>query len=160
MTTCANDEFCDTGFGGYVDLEALAGFTPDPTITGDTVAFSAFAGQNPLDFYGSEYTGASFTDDGFAFHGGENYGGQPWVPQAIPMADLPNNVMAGLWQDFELFYDAATNAGVTLATAGPSVAIIEYDNLQLWGGSDPVADMNIVLWEREDAPGFPEIVFA
>ncbi len=159
VTTSANDEACDTGFGGYVNLED-SGILAQSGIIGDTVLFSAFATQNPLDFYGVNYTGVSFGDDGFAIHGPENYAGAPWVPQLLPDAEAPNNVMAGLWQDFELFYDAATNTGVSLATAGPAVAVIEYDDLQLSGGSDPVADMNIVLWERDDAPGFPEIVFA
>ena len=159
VTTSANDAACDTGFGGYVNLEDF-GILAQSSIVGDTVTFSAFATQNPLEFYGTEYTGASFSDDGFAFHGAANYGGAPWVPQAVPMADLPNNVIAGLWHDFELFYDAATNAGVSLATAGPDLAIIEYDDLQLFGGSAPVADMNIVLAARDDTPGFYEVVYA
>ena len=159
VTTSANDEFCDTGFGGYVNLEDF-GILAQAGIVGDTVAFSTFDTQNPLEFYGAEYSGVTFTDDGFAIHGVENVGPVPWVPQVLPDAELPNNVMAGLWQDFELFYDAATNAGVSLANAGPDLSIIEYDDLQLFGGSAPVADMNIVLASRDDTPGFYEIVYA
>jgi uncharacterized repeat protein (TIGR01451 family) len=158
-TTSDNDESCDTGFGGYINLEDF-GILAQSGVVGDTVTFSAFSAQNPLEFYGTLYTGASFSDDGFVFHGAENYDGSPWVPQAVPDVAAPNNVIAGLWQDFELVYDAATNAGVSLATAGPDVSVVEYDDLQLAGGSAPVADMNIVLFSRDDTPGFPEVVFA
>ena len=73
----------------------------DPSIFGDTVAYTAFSGQNPINFYGTEYTGFGFTDDGFAYFG-SGYGGAPWVSQTVPDPAAPNNVTAGLWADFEL----------------------------------------------------------
>jgi len=158
QTTSLNDAMCDTGFGGYVDLEGF-GILVDPTLTGDTVAWSAFGGQNPINFYGTEYTGFGFTDDGFAYFG-SGYGGSPWVNQTVPDPAAPNNVAAGLWADFELFGDAAANDGVSLATAGADLAIVEYDGLQLFGGSTPVLDLNIVVASLDDTPGFYEIVFA
>jgi uncharacterized repeat protein (TIGR01451 family) len=161
MSTPATNPNCDTGFGGYLDLEiAGPGFPTNPGITGDTTVFTAFAGQDGIDFYGDDYAAISFTDDGFViFDAPNNYGGAPWIPQSLPDADVPNNVAALLWQDFELFYDLATNQGVTLVTAGTPVSIIEYDNMEFFGGSPPVLDMEIVIWGVVD-PTFPEIIFA
>ncbi|MEE8331674.1 MAG: S8 family serine peptidase [Acidimicrobiia bacterium] len=160
VSTPATNPFCDTGFGGYVDLEDLASFLTDPGIVGDTVTFNAFGGQDGIDFFGTDYAGLDLADDGFAiFDAGTHYAGAPWLAQTLPNADPPNNVAAGFWQDFELFYDAPSNQGVTLATAGPGVSIVEYDNLELFGGSPPVLDMNIVVWGVVD-PDFPEIIFA
>lgn len=161
-STPATNAACDTGFGGYVDLEGF-GILAQDTIVGDTAVFttaSTASGHNPIPFYGEFYDGVSFTDDGFIiFDQGNNYGGAPWVAQATPDADYPNNLLALLWNDFELFYDGTANAGVSLATAGPDVAIIEYDNVQYFGGSPAVLDMEVVLFSVID-PTFPEIVVA
>jgi uncharacterized repeat protein (TIGR01451 family) len=165
VTDSVTDPLCDTGFGGYADLKTLAGFLADSSITGDTVAFTAFTsvtGHNPFNFYGSTYDGASFTDDGYAFWADGYTDGDPtWLPQTLPDPTFPNNLLAGLWHDYELFYDAGTNSGVTLATAGPDLAIIEYDNLQPWGGGAPLLDMELVLASTQvDAPGWYEAVVA
>jgi len=161
ISTPATDPLCDTGFGGYVNLQGF-GIFPQASITGDTVRFTAFSTGTPFNFYGTDYTGVSFTDDGFAiFDGANNYGGSPWIPQTLPNAALPNNLAAILWQDFEIFYDAALNHGVSLATAGPNVALIEYDNIQFYGGSADNFDFEVVfLRQPSDAPGDYEIVFA
>ena len=161
MTTSADDPLCDTGFGGYVDLE-LFGILAQSGITGDTVAFTAFSTGDPINYYGVEYVGMGFTDDGFAiFDPANNYGGSPWVPQSIPDAELPSNLLAVFWQDFELFYDAVSNAGVSLATAGPEIMVVEYDDVQLWGGSPAIMDFEIVMNRSVDnTPGYYEIVYA
>ena len=161
ISTSLDDALCDTGFGGYVDLEAF-GILAQADITGDTTPFTAFSSGNPFNFYGDEYTGVGFTDDGFiVFDPATNYAGSPWIPQSLPNADAPNNVAALLWQDYEIFYDAALNHGVSLATAGANVAIIEYDDLQPFGGGDSIGDMEIVLSRAvDDTPGFYEIVMA
>jgi uncharacterized repeat protein (TIGR01451 family) len=159
VTDSDSDPLCDTGFGGYLDLEGFD-ILAQPSITGDTVTFDAFSGQNPFAFFGDSYTGVSFADDGFAFFG-DGYGGEPWVPQVIPDSAAPNGLLAGFWNDFELFYDAGTNQGVSLATAGPDVSVIEYDDLEPWGGGDPIMDMEIVLFStQDDTPGFYEAVIA
>ena len=159
VTDSDSDPLCDTGFGGYLDLEGF-GILAQPTITGDTVTFDAFSGQNPFAFYGDSYTGLSFADDGFALFG-DGYGGAPWVPQVVPNPDAPNGLLAGFWNDFELFYDAAANQGVSLATAGSDVSVIEFDDLEPYGGGDPIMDMEIVLYStQDDTPGFYEAVVA
>jgi uncharacterized repeat protein (TIGR01451 family) len=163
VTTSDNDPMCDTGFGGYVNLEDF-GITADAGISGDTVAFTAFASGDPFEFYGSSYTGMGFTDDGFGiFDVGTNYGGQPWVAQTIPDAAAPNNVAAALWNDYEILYDAGANTGVSIATAGApgGVAVVEYDDVVLYGETDSVADFEIVMARAvDDTPGFYEIVYA
>ena len=163
VTTSAGDPLCDTGFGGYVNLEDF-GFATDAGISGDTVAFTAFASGDPFAFYGESYVGMGFTDDGFGiFDVGSNYAGQPWVAQSIPDAAAPNNVAAALWHDFEIAYDAGANAGVTLATAGApgGVAIVEYDDVVLFGETSSVADFEIVMARAvDDTPGFYEVVYA
>ena len=163
MTTSDNDPLCDTGFGGYVNLEDHD-ISSDPGISGDTVAYTAFSSGDPIAYFGHDYTGMSFTDDGFAiFDFANNYGGYPRTPQSIPDSALPNNVLAAFWHDFEIFYDAGLNHGVSLATDGyPGGAIIvEYDDVQLYGGSDPVMDFEIVVRrDVDDTPGYYEIIYA
>ncbi len=69
VTTSNETASCEVPFansGGYTDLEVFNIF-PDPTIEGDEVTFSAFAGQN-FNFYGESFTGGfNFMDNGFAF---------------------------------------------------------------------------------------------
>lgn len=162
VSTPSTNPACDTGFGGYVDLAAF-GILPQSSIVGDTSLFTTATSNNPIPFYGDYYNGVSFTDDGFIiFDAPNNYAGAPWTAQETPDADYPNNVLALLWNDFEIFYDDSNPAdigGVSLATAGPDVAIIEYDQVQYFGGSPAVLDMEVVLFSVID-PVFPEIVVA
>ncbi|MCP3973479.1 MAG: S8 family serine peptidase [bacterium] len=163
-TTNAADASCDTPFGGgYVNLEDF-GILADPGVVGDTVAFTAFASGDPVAFYGDSFAGVGFTDDGFAiFDAATHYAGAPWVPQTLPDPTAPNNVAASFWQDFEIFYDAATNTGVSLATSGApgGLVVIEFDGVQLFGGSELIMDMEIFVTRAVDnAPGAYEIVYA
>ncbi|MGH9031457.1 MAG: S8 family serine peptidase [Acidimicrobiia bacterium] len=164
VATNASDASCATPFGdgGYVDFRPF-GILPQAGITGDTVLFTAFTSGSPFAFYEANYTGMSFTDDGFAiFDAAANYGGQPWVPQAVPDASLPNNVVGGLWHDFEIVYDEATDSGVSLVTLGgttpSSYAIVDYRGLQPFGGG-PAYDMQIWM-QRQPTPGGWEIAYA
>jgi hypothetical protein len=65
-----------------------------------------------------------------------------------------------MWHDLEIVYDASTNAGVSLAAAGPTVGILEFDDLRLAGETESVGDFEIVVATLDDTPGFHEIVFA
>jgi hypothetical protein len=111
-----------------------------------------------------DYTGLGFTDDGFAVADvAANWvpAPAPWTPQALPDATLPNNVLAMLWHDFEIFYDNASNHGVSLATNGPNMILIEYDDIQFYGGSQDAFDFEIVMTRAvDDTPGAYEIVYA
>jgi len=150
FTTSADDpQSCEPG---YLDLASLD-IEPLDTVVGDSKTFSAFSGGT-FGFSGNSYRGLRFSDDGFLVYG-DGYGGTPWVPQAVPSAAKPNNLAALLWQDMELHYDAASGAGVTLAsTAGADgvfepgdIAIVEYDDLRLYddaAGAGGSLDMQVI----------------
>jgi len=161
VTDSVNDPLCDTGFGGYLDLEQVGIFTQS-AITGDTKLWLLTGGTVPYNFYGIDYPAIAFSDDGFAMFDYENnYGGAPWTNQDIPDPALPNNVVAMLWQDMEIVYDQATNKGVSLASAGSSVHIIEYDDVQIYDDPTKTYDFEIVYYHVvDDSPGFYEFVFA
>ncbi len=161
MSTNLTNAACDSGFGGYFDLAGL-GFAPDSGISGDAVAFSAFS-ENVNTFFGENYTGVNFTDDGYVYFG-DGEGAMRTTPQSIPDAATPNNVVAGLWTDLEIAYsldtvDLGNSTGITLAGIGTSLGIIEYDDPVLAGTSTSVGDFQIWLWELDDTAGVPEIVF-
>lgn len=165
ITTSAEDDSCETPFGpGYVDLFGVSSgaITAQSTITGDTKTFSAFA-AGTYGFYGEDYAGLTFSDDGFlVYDRANNYAGAPWTAQSVPNAAAPNNVAALLWQDMEFRYDEATNAGVSIATAGGTapggVAIVEYDNMRYFdddAGTDGQLDMEVFA-----IAGSNDLVFA
>jgi len=161
VSDSVNDASCDTPFGGYVNLQDF-GILTQAGISGDTVGFTAFSTGNPINYFGTSYTGMGFTDDGFAIADiGSNWAGAPWIPQTIPNPTFPNNVLAMLWQDFEIVYDGPSNSGVSLATAGADLFVIEYDNIEFFGGSADNFDFEIVMTRAvNDTPGAYEIVFA
>lgn len=163
MTTSADDPNCTTPFGDpYVDLEGY-GLLANPGVSGDTFAFTAFSTIGPFDYFGTPYTGMGFSDDGFAiFDVANNFGGAPWVAQAVPDPTYPNNVLGMLWQDLEVIYDAPTNRGVSLATAAAgALAVIEYDDVQLYHDPANQYDFEIFAWrEADDTPGAYEYIFA
>ncbi|GAA5105411.1 hypothetical protein GCM10023339_01250 [Alloalcanivorax gelatiniphagus] len=164
LTTSEQDPSCQTPFGpGYVDLfEASEGaITTDPEIgfdeeTGDTVTYSAFTTRE-YGFYGEAYNGLQLSDDGFLVYG-SGYAGAPFTPQAVPNALAPNNVAALLWQDMQIRYDEDANAGVSLATAGAQVAVVEYDDMRLYDdetGAEGSLDMEVFAFT-----GSNDLVFA
>lgn len=179
MTTSDDDPFCAAplaGFDGdddpYVDLEAF-GLYAESDLTGDSTAFyfeTPLAA--PLSFYGvNRSTGIGgdfiFTDDGFASYDLDSWlGGPPWVWQVIPDPADPSGLAAMAWFDFQLFYDGPTNQGVTtafLTDAGgfPIAALVEYDNLEPWGGGPALLDMQIIHFAGiDDTPGAYELAFA
>ncbi|MCW2736582.1 S8 family serine peptidase [Nocardioides sp.] len=167
ITTSAQDPSCQTPFGpGYLDL-AGEGIDPDDSIgvsptTTDTVTFSAFAAGN-FGFYGQNYQGLTFSDDGFLVYGDDNYDpdGEPWVAQSVPDATLPNSVAALMWQDMEFRYDAETGAGVTLASTGTDdddVAIVEYDDMRYF--EDDAGEIGQLDMQVFATVGSNDLVFA
>ncbi len=149
---------CDTGFGGYMDWEVTHGFLADSGVSGDEVAFDTF-GNNVNTFFGEAFTGVHFTDDGYVYFG-DGEGATRTSPQNIPDPVAPNNVVAGLWADLEIVYDAGTNAGVTTVGIDPILAVVEYDDPVLAGTSTSVGDFQIWLWALDNTEGAPEIIFA
>ena len=161
MSTSVEDEMCDTGFDGYVNLADFDIFT-QAGVVGDRKAYGFFGTGNPINFYGVDYPGMHITDDGFAlFDFDNNYGGEPGTPQEIPNVNKPSNLAAMLWQDMEIVYDAATNKGVSAATVGDNVMIVEYDDIQIFEDDTNTYDFEIVMTRAvDDTPGAYEIVFA
>jgi len=140
------------------------GILPDPTFAGDTTFGTFFSGQNPIEFYGSPRSnGFTVSDDGFGFFD-STPGPSPWVNQFLPDPTEPNDLLAPLWSDWVINYDitGARIRGVTAATAGPDVSIIEWDGMEFFpgDGSNPIAaDFEVVMFSAPD-PDFPEFVFA
>ncbi|WP_317931898.1 S8 family serine peptidase [Halioxenophilus sp. WMMB6] len=164
--TSEEDPACAMPFatnGGYTDLEAY-GLLPDTTVTGDTVSYSAFSGQN-FNFYGRSFAGGfNFTDDGFVYFD-SSAGPNPWVNTSIPDSAEPNDLIAALWRDMIIPTPNATPGsvvGVTLATAGTEMTLIEYDNMELWpgGGGDSVDFGIAIAGVVDDTPGAYEIMTA
>ena len=165
ISTNLDNAVCDTGFGGYVNL-ADFGILPDPTFVGDSIAGTFFTGSNPVEFYGSPRSnGLTVTDDGFGVFD-STPGPTPWVNQPIPEPNDPNDMLAPFWYDWVIEYNDGSNGerirGVSAATAGPDVSIVEWDGVEYWpaGGTYPISgDFQIVMFSTFD-PVFPEFVFA
>jgi uncharacterized repeat protein (TIGR01451 family) len=160
VTTNRDDPSCDTGFGGYVNLQDLAIF-PDSGISGDSTIWTAFTGQN-VSFYGKAKSGINFTDDGIAFFA-SGPGTEPHVNKPIPSAEEPNDMAAIFWNDWEIVYDEALNKGVSLATAGTDVSVIEYDDAQPFpaGSTGAHYDFEIIVsGVVSNSPGAFEVVMA
>lgn len=130
--------------GGYLDLESI-GILPQAGITGTTGLWSAFSGHQ-FSFYGQDYGGVGFSPDALTvFDWQNNFGTDSDTPQTLPDPALPNNILAGFWKDLEIVYSAALTQGVSLASGGTSVAIIEYDDVRPAGG-DGSEHYDIQFW--------------
>jgi uncharacterized repeat protein (TIGR01451 family) len=152
LTTSAEDPVaCEPG---YLDLASL-GIKPQSAVVGDTKTFSTF-GTGTFGFYGENYQGLKFSDDGFLVYG-NGYAGAPFTPQSVPNVAAPNNVAALLWQDMEFRYDAASGAGVSLASTASAngntvldpgeIAVVEYDDMRVFedgGGALGKLDMEVI----------------
>src|SRR5690606_20186118 len=128
-TPTTNPQCAD--WSGFLDL-AEEGIPLSEVLDGDTVASNAFSSIGPFEFYGQKFPNLMIADDGIVTVAG-GYGGEPWVPQAIPSAAAPNGVMAALWADLAL--SVADGRGVRLASAG-DVAVIQWDD-PFEFGADP-----------------------
>lgn len=160
VSDSTTDPYCDTGFGGYVDLQAYGIFST-PALTGDSVTWKGFTAQNPIQFYGIERTGLSFTDDGFAFFN-SSPGTTPWNHTNLPNTAEPNDLMALFWNDMQVVYNAAANTGISMATNGPDCSVLEYDDVQPYNGDGSVHyDFEVVVYSTiDDRPGYYEIIYA
>jgi len=164
VSTNADNPYCSAPFGGvYIDLAGF-GILPDPGFTGDGIAGTFFSGQNPVPFYNAPRDGGlTVTDDGFAFFN-STPGPTPWVNQPIPTESDPNDMLAPFWSDWVINYDDGSGGrvrGVSAATAGPDLSIVEWDGVEYWPGDTtyPIAgDFELIMFSYVD-PDFPEFIF-
>ncbi len=159
VTTSLTDPSCDTGFGGYVDLEGF-GIFPQSAIVGDGLAWSAFSGQDPFQHFGGNFVGLNFTDDGLVQFNSTDVA---VPPQSLPDATTPNDLIAALWTDLFIVYDATPGSvrGVSLATAGNDVTVLEFDDLGISQTPDIFGDFEIIIHSTiNNAIGNPEIIIA
>ena len=150
--------------GAYLDLEQL-GIFPAPQVVGDTILFTAFAGQN-LFYYGNRFTeGMQFTDDGFGLFSFDT-GLVPFFNDFMPDPNVPNSVAAMYWRDLEIPEPNLTPGevvGVTIALGGPDLSIIEYDNVRLGFFANPEDTLDFQMAISgfvDDSPGVYELVMA
>jgi hypothetical protein len=86
----------------------------------------------------------------------------PWTNTDLPDSAAPNDLVSFFWNDMEIVYDGTPGSirGVSLASAGPDLSIIEYDDIQPWHGTDRY-DLEVVLNSTIDnSPGAYEIIYA
>ena len=135
-STPATNPQCAT-WSGFIDLALPPASIPlNPGLDGDTTAANAFANVGPFELYGQEFPNLVVAEDGLVTVAG-GYGGEPWVPQAIPSDDVPNGVLAPLWSDLEL--SVADGSGMRLATvAALGAAVVQWDNAFEFTGDDSV----------------------
>ncbi|MBI1297670.1 trypsin-like serine protease [bacterium] len=160
MSTNREDPSCVTGVGagGYVNLQSF-GFVPNPTISGDNVAFklSDYIPAGPFDFFGKRFRDAYVSDDGlltFLPERGSNY--------AIPNVGLPNALAAPLMKDLAIVYDSDLNRGVTFAANFFGI-FIEWDDVEPApvGSTSQRYDIQAILsYQISDEPGAYELIFA
>ncbi|CAG0937255.1 partial Minor extracellular protease vpr, partial [Thermoflexales bacterium] len=164
MSTNRQDSACDTGFGGYANL-ADYGLKPRSTLSGDNIVRHVdefYGGSIPFQFFGTDYSSLYFTDNGYlvsATSSPTNTGANV----AIPNPAIPNNLVAGLWRDFEVVYSETNNYGITVAGAGGgNLVLVEYDNIYPKGSSITNSLDLEVIFRRQpsDTAGNYEVVFA
>ena len=172
MATSQTDPACaaplaasDGDVDAYLDLAAFNIF-PDPRMVGDRVQFTAEFGGGPYDFFGADQGDIlNFTDDGFAFFNPATAGATQWINEPIPTMADPNNLLALLWRDLTLVYDAALNRGVSLAslTSGgaPVAAVLEFDDAEQFpaGAGLPTYDFELIAFYEPSPTGY-EYIFA
>ena len=150
---CANPEFGQGG--GYLDLAAFG--IPFSGVNGDG-QLGLF--NVPANIFGTLYPSLGATDDGFVTITGDS-GANPWFNQLMPNATAPNGVVAPFWRDMVVNNDAGS--GISVATAGPGVTIIEWDNMEPWtsdgSSTGDILDFQVVFL-NDAAPGTPNIVFS
>ncbi|NLC13938.1 MAG: DUF11 domain-containing protein, partial [Chloroflexi bacterium] len=144
----------------YLDWKTTSlGFGTASTISGDSKWWGTFSTYAPFNYYGIDYVGMEFTDDGYA---GFAMNDVDYVNQELPDPLDPNNILAMFWDDFVVQYDAATNKGITMVGDSSSFATIEYDDIYFYGGDSTVTlDVEVGYYlQPDDAPGAYEIIYA
>jgi subtilisin family serine protease len=157
VVSSVDEPMCEAGgFGGYFSLESI-GFGTIGEV-GDTIVIPAY-GTVSFPMFGESRTGLTITDDGFVYFSG-SAGDDPWTGRPIPNAAEPNDMIAALWRDGELFDDGTR--GIRLASAGGgTIALIDFDELGSFENDADRFSFNIVaITNATDEPGDYEYIIA
>src|SRR5690606_10392138 len=153
-TTNLTDASCVPYFGGYLDLRTVIDAQPTPGVVGDVGVFN-YLTSTPFNFFCEHQLGLGVTPHGFVLQGG-TYGGTPWVAQSLPNPAAPNGLIAPFWADTEIVRvegDPGAERGVTVAS-DPTAAIVEFDNLQMFGEPTQVlGDVQLQVLVETDPNG-------
>ncbi|WP_026374863.1 S8 family peptidase [Aestuariibacter salexigens] len=156
VTTNASDAMCRNpefgqGNGAYLDLAAFG--IPFSGVAGDD-EFGTFG--VPANILGEAYPALNIDTNGFITFGAHQ--GATWFNQLLPDAENePHSVIAPFWRD--LYVDNAEGSGISVATAGPNVTIIEWDNMKTVFGVDDIADFQVVFINNAGTTA-PNIIFS
>jgi hypothetical protein len=172
VSTSLDDPLCTmplANSGAYVDLEGY-GFLAEPAIDGPGPWQDPTYGGNPYAFYDNP-TGTElyFTDEGYITLDINSVLTGPYVNAPIPNGGLPDALLAVLWRQMEIVYQAGTaenNRGVTVgiqltSDSIPVAKLLEFDDVQLPGDASSQIDFEMMIAEAiDDTPGEYEVVFA
>jgi len=141
VSTNVEDASCTVpsigGSSGYIDLDGFG--IGGSTMDGDTQV-GVF--NVPANMFGTTADSVSVTDDGFIMLSGD-VGSTPYSPQMLPDAAAPNHLVAPLWRDLQI--DNASGSKVSVATAGPTYTIIEFDDMRHYNFYNTQPEVNDVL---------------
>ena len=140
-----------TNVGTWTAVSALAGYSVDDTIpynlqdisgtgTAVTLTDDSVSAALPMgfsfDFFGTGYTDAYASSNGFmTFASGSSNG--CCSGQALPNPAAPNNLIAGWWEDLNPSLGGTVHYQ-TLGSAPNRVFILQFTNIQHYGGGNPV----------------------
>ncbi len=168
-TTSLDDPHCAmplANSGAYLDLQPF-GLTPTPIAVGDTMWLTWPTLGDAIDFFGKSVGNViEIISDGFAFFSPSTIGDEPWDNQDIPNPAQPNNLLAFLWQDLVVQYNAASNYGLTLvnltdSSNKPVAHIAEFDDIHVYGQPTQTYDVEFYIAKQpSDNAGEYEIITA
>lgn len=146
-------------FSTYVGLSGF-GFTPDPTMVGDTFGNIVFADTAFPFFKGVRENGVTVTDDGFLVLSGltGQIGNDPWVNRSIPNDAEPNDMIALMWQDMLVVDDGANARGIyTFHDPDNGFSYIDYSNVTDFDTETGRFSFGAFMW-HDVQDGRPEII--
>lgn len=168
-----NPDYCDTPFGGYLDLKSAYGVNPSTGIFGDGKAWAYTSLGTGTQFYGETIpTKPTFTDDGHFYMYPTTFYPDDywmWVNQEFPDPTVPNGIVAPWMRDMIIVAQAGTKGVSAVSFSGGALWMIEFDDVVDYYSSEPayapyatgVMDYEVIVWRDLDPSiGWPDIVFA
>jgi hypothetical protein len=132
------DDIVSGGTGyGYVSLASL-GVPPLTGVTDESITNLGWSG--PIYFGGEAYTEAGMVSNGYVVLGGGDASDVDYIPQTLPDAARPNNVLAGFWTD--LHPTDSNGGGGSMYAAGITDGVndwivFEWENVHVYTTEEP-----------------------